>query len=158
MIGGIVTFFLFKPLLSRRPRPPEPMQLQRQDAEILFRFVEHVCAMIGAPPPKRIDVDLQVNASASLRRGWRSLVSNDLTLTIGLPLVAGLTARQFAGVLAHEFGHFTQKAGMRVYFLIGHVRFWFARVAHDRDRWDVWLDTNLKTSGWRARVVLRAAE
>jgi len=158
VIGGIVTFFLFKPLLSRRPRPPEPMQLQRQDAEILFRFVEHVCAMIGAPPPKRIDVDLQVNASASLRRGWRSLVSNDLTLTIGLPLVAGLTARQFAGVLAHEFGHFTQKAGMRVYFLIGHVRFWFARVAHDRDRWDVWLDTNLKTSGWRARVVLRAAE
>jgi len=29
-------------------------------------------------------------------------------LTIGLPLVAGLNLRQFAGVLAHEFGHFTQ--------------------------------------------------
>ncbi len=37
-----------------------------------------------------------------------SLWGNDLVLTIGLPLVAGLSAKEFAGILAHEFGHFTQ--------------------------------------------------
>ena len=29
--------------------------------------------MLGAPSPRRIDVDMEVNASASFRRGFRSL-------------------------------------------------------------------------------------
>ena len=57
--------------------------------------------------PKRIDLDCQLNAAASLRRGALSLFGNDLVLTIGLPLVAGLNVQQFAGVIGHEFGHFT---------------------------------------------------
>jgi Zn-dependent protease with chaperone function len=36
-----------------------------------------------------------------------------LVLVIGLPLAAGMSMRQVAGVLAHEFGHFAQGAGMR---------------------------------------------
>jgi Zn-dependent protease with chaperone function len=158
VVGGIVTFFLFKPLLSRPPKPPELLTLGREDAETLFQFVDRVCSMIGAPSPKTIEVDLQVNASASLRRGWRSFAANDLKLTIGLPLVAGMTVRQFAGVLAHEFGHFSQKAGMRVYFLIWNVRYWFTRVAYERDRWDLQLEQTLKTSGTRTRLVLSAAQ
>jgi hypothetical protein len=155
--GAIATFFLFKPLLSRSPKPDEPLELRREDAETLFAFVDGICAAIGALPPKRINVDLQVNASAGLRRGWLSMFSRDLTLTIGLPLVAGLTQRQFAGVLAHEFGHFTQTAGMRLYFLIVSVRVWFIRVAYERDRWDVWLDDTIQSSGWRLKAVLYSA-
>jgi hypothetical protein len=34
--------------------------------------------------------------------------SRELVLTIDLPLVAGLTLKQFTGVLAHEFGHFSR--------------------------------------------------
>jgi peptidase M48-like protein len=157
-VGGIVTFFLFKPLLSKPPKPPEAMELRREDAPMLFQFVDGVCGMIGAPPPKRIDIDLQVNASASLHRGFRSMASNDLTLTIGLPLAAGLTTRQFAGVLGHEFGHFTQWAGMRTYFLIWKVRYWFARVAYERDHWDLKLEQMIKTGDWRMRAVFRTAE
>jgi Zn-dependent protease with chaperone function len=71
-------------------------------------------------------LDLQVNASASFRRGFLSLFSRDLTLTIGLPLVAGLTVRQLGGVLAHEFGHFAQGAGMRLTFVVRSVNAWFA--------------------------------
>ena len=57
-------------------------------------------------------------------------------LTIGLPLAAGLNLRQFAGVLAHEFGHFAQGAGMRLTYIIRTVSCWFARVVYERDAWD----------------------
>jgi hypothetical protein len=57
-------------------------------------------------------------------------------LTIGLPLVAGLTLRQFTGVLAHEFGHFTQGFGMRLTFMIRSINFWFSCAVYERDVWD----------------------
>ena len=64
------------------------------------------------------------------------LFGNELVLTVGLPFVAGLTLKEFAGLLAHEFGHFTQASGMRVSLLIRMVNYWFARVVYERDAWD----------------------
>jgi len=95
---------------------------------------------VGAPKPKRIDVDCNVNASASFRRGILSMFSRDLVLTIGLPLVAGLSLREFGGVIAHELGHFSQGMGMRLTFLIRSIVAWFVRVVYQRDQWDDWLD------------------
>ena len=87
--------------------------------------------------PRRIDVDCQVNASASFRRGlWSMIVGNDLVLTIGLPSTAGISVEQFASMLAHEFGHFSQGMGMRMSFLVRTISFWFTRVVYDRDQWD----------------------
>jgi len=54
-----------------------------------------------------------LNAAAGFRRGAASFFGNDLVLTIGLPLVAGLSLREFAGVVAHELAHVTQKHGFR---------------------------------------------
>ncbi len=155
--GVVVTFFLLKPLLARAPPPVEILHLDRGSEPVLFAFVERVCEQLGAPVPTRIDIDLRVNASASLRHGWRSLFSNDLVLTIGLPFVAGLDVRQFGAVLAHEFGHFSQRVGMRLYFLITTIRVWFARVANDRDKWDADLESWRKKSGWRTKAVVNVA-
>lgn len=139
VIGSVLVIFMVKPLLARRPREAEPTSLKPDEEPALFAFVAAVCRAVGAPLPKRIDVDMHVNASASHRRGLLSLFGNDLVLTIGLPLVAGLSVEQFAGVLAHEFGHFTQGAGMGFGALIHRVNAWFARVVWQRDAWDVWL-------------------
>ncbi len=146
--GAILVFFLLKPLLARRPRPAQPLTVERKEAPGLFELVERLCDTVGAPRPVRIDVDVQVNASASLRRGVWSLFSQDLVLTVGLPLVNGLSLRQFTGVLAHEFGHFSQGAGMRFGYLIRVVAFWFAQVVFARDAWDLRLEHWAKSSRW----------
>lgn len=159
VIGAITTFFLFKPILARAQKPPENMRLTPDEQPELFEFVGRLCRCVGAPEPSAIDVDLQVNASAGLRRGVRSLFTNDLLLTIGLPLAQGLTLQQFAGVLAHEFGHFSQKAGIRSYFLIQSINRWFARVAYERDEWDLKLeDWRESSSSWRIKLVLWVAD
>src|SRR6185369_1001304 len=81
-----------------------------------------------------------------------------LVLTIGLPLVAGLDTRQLAGVLAHEFGHFTQGFGMRLTYIIRTINAWFARVAYERDAWDVWLEQcAAEADDWRVAIVVNLA-
>ncbi len=138
--GPIAVFFMFKPLLARPVRHERFRSVTRQNEPLLFAFVDQVCDVVGAPKPKRIDVDCEVNASAQFRRGMMSMLGNDLVLTIGLPLVAGMTLREFGGVLAHEFGHFAQGAGMRLTYLVRGIVHWFVRVVYQRDQWDEWLD------------------
>ena len=125
VVGALVVLFMIKPLFARRPKRSEPLEISRDDEPALFAFIDRICDLVCAPRPRRVLVDLQVNASASFRRGFLSLFGQDLTLTIGLPLVAGLNVRQFGGVLAHEFGHFAQGAGMRLTFVIRSVNAWF---------------------------------
>jgi len=135
--GSVVFFFLLKPLLARRPKRAQPLALNPSDNPLLYAFIAKVCDIVGAPAPKRIDMDCELNASASFRRGFRSMTGNDLVLTLGLPLVANLSTRELAGVIAHEFGHFTQGAGMRLSYIIISINNWFVRVAYERDAWDV---------------------
>ncbi|MEY4387330.1 MAG: Protease HtpX [Verrucomicrobiota bacterium] len=138
--GVVVTFFMFKPFLARRAPAAQPLALSPTAEPVLFALVRCICDAVGAPFPNRIDVDCQLNAAASFRRGLRSFFGNDLVLTVGMPLVAGMNARQFAGILAHEFGHFTQGFGMRLTYLIRTINAWFARIAYERDAWDATLE------------------
>ena len=136
IMGLALIVFMFKPLFSKPANHSGRRTIKPEEEPLLFEFVERICAAVNAPRPKRIDIDCNINASASFGRGLLSMVGNDLVLTLGMPLVAGLTMRQFGGVLAHEFGHFAQGAGMRLTYLIRSISFWFTRVVYERDAWD----------------------
>lgn len=134
--GAVVVALMLKPLFARPAREPKSRSLEPGAEPLLLAFVDRVCDAVGAPRPARIEVDCRVNASAHRDGGLLGVVGGKLVLTIGLPLAAGLSLRQFAGVLAHEFGHFSQRAGMRLYGLIMRINLWFARVVYERDAWD----------------------
>jgi hypothetical protein len=40
------------------------------------------------------------------------------------------------GILAHEFGHFSQGAGMRLTYFTRLIDFWFMRMVYQRDKFD----------------------
>ena len=147
LVGVPLIGFLLKPLLARpsRARRGRPINLDKEP--VLATFVDEIAAAVHAPKPRRIEVNCEVNASAGFGRGLFAMFGRNLTLTIGLPLVAGLSARQLAGVLAHEFGHFSQGAGMRVSYVVRSINAWFARVVFERDAWDEWLDEWKQESG-----------
>lgn len=140
LAGVVLIFFMIKPLFARRAARAHPLAMNPAYEPTLYAFIAKICDLVGAPMPKRIDLDCEINASASFRRGAASLFSNDLVLTIGVPLVGALDLREFAGVIAHEFGHFTQGFGMRLSYIVRNVNGWFARVVYQRDAWDVALD------------------
>jgi Zn-dependent protease with chaperone function len=139
-VGAIMILFMIKPLFAGAAREPRRRSVTMHSDPLLFDFVERICQLVGAPMPRRIDIDCDINASASFRRGWLSvLVGRDLVLTIGMPLAAGLSLQQFAGVLAHELGHFSQGTGMRLTYVIRSINRWFVRCVYERDSWDEWL-------------------
>ncbi|HUU85370.1 MAG TPA: M48 family metalloprotease [Phycisphaerae bacterium] len=155
VIGAVLLLFMIKPLFARQARREKRLSLVRDNEPILFSVVERLCETVGAPKPRRIDVDCDINASASFRRGLLSMLGSDLVLTIGVPLAAGLSLRQFVGVLAHEFGHFTQGLGMRLSYVIRTVDAWFARVVYERDAWDERLIELSETEGtWLTLILL----
>ena len=157
--GAVVVVFMIKPLFARRPRQAESLALNPAVEKTLFAFIARICDLVGAPMPARIDLDCNLNASARFRRGGISMLGNDLALTIGLPLVAGLNTRQLAGVIAHEFGHFTQGFGLRLSYVIRSVNGWFARVVYERDAWDVSLENAAaEADDWRISIVIGCAQ
>lgn len=157
IIGPIAILFMVKPLFARREEAEATLTLKDGEAPALKLFVHKICKAVGAPQPKEIEIDCQVNAAASFRRGWLSLFGQDLKLIVGLPLVAGMSLRSFGGVLAHEFGHFAQGAGMRLTFVIRNINAWFSRVVYERDRWDAWLEGTAKSVDLRIGIVLYLA-
>jgi predicted Zn finger-like uncharacterized protein len=134
--GSMVIALMLKPLFARPGRGPKRRVIEPGAEPLLYAFVDGVCASVGAPRPARVEVDCRVNASAHRDGALLGVLGGELVLTIGLPLVAGVALKTFAGVLAHEFGHFAQGAGMRLYGLIMRINLWFARVVHQRDEWD----------------------
>ena len=137
--GLILILFMLKPFLAKQTTHTRIRSLKRDKEPLLFEFIDRICHSIGSSTPTRIDLDCELNASASYGLGFRSMLGNQLILTIGLPLVAGLNTRQFAGILAHEFGHFAQGTGMRLTYLIRSVSLWLQRVVYQRDIADRWL-------------------
>jgi Zn-dependent protease with chaperone function len=137
LAGVLAVLFMIKPFFARSAQVERRRSLTPSGEPLLFAFVDRICDAVGSQRPRRIDVDCQVNAAASFRRGfWSMIVGGDMVLTIGLSLAAGMTIQQFGGVLAHEFGHFSQGVGMRMSYLIRTISFWFTRVVYDRDVWD----------------------
>jgi Zn-dependent protease with chaperone function len=156
VIGVILFFFLIKPLFARRSRRRKLRTLEFGEEPLLFALVTRVAQALGAPEPRRIDVDCQVNASASFGSLLGVLFGGDLVLTIGLPLVAGLSIQQLAGVVAHELGHFAQGTGLRVSFVVRSVNAWFSRLACERDDWDEALERGCAEGGQLAILLFLA--
>jgi Zn-dependent protease with chaperone function len=79
-----------------------------------------------------------------------------MVLTIGLPLVGGLTIPQLAGVIAHELGHFSQGAGTKVSFFVRSMNAWFYRIVYERDDWDEKLVRGIEREDRFALILLFA--
>ena len=153
--GVVAVFFMFKPVLARSPKRAEPVELNPAQHPRLYQFIAHLSDLLRVSMPRHVYLDCDLNASAAFRRGWLSLFGNDLALTVGLPLVAGLNTRQFASVVAHELGHCTQSLAMRLGYVIHRINRWFFRVVYERDTWDEALaDWSNSVQDWRLSLIV----
>ncbi|MCC7375735.1 MAG: M48 family metalloprotease [Verrucomicrobiales bacterium] len=139
-LGAMVLFFLIKPWFAPARTRSAPITLQRHAEPLLFSFIDMISDAVGAPRPSHVEVDCRPNASAGYRRGFAGFFVSDFRLTLGLPLVCQLNARQLAGVLAHELGHFRQRVGFRASYMIRAINHGLGRVTRERDEWDLALE------------------
>lgn len=122
--------------------------LNPKEEPLIYYFVDQICKSINSPTPKRINITPEPNASASFRNGLPSIIrGDDLVLTIGLPLITTLNVQQLGGIVAHECGHFSQRFGFRLHYIIYSINNWFARVVYERGAFEVWVKNELSKAG-----------
>ncbi|MDN3265109.1 M48 family metalloprotease [Streptomyces sp. CSDS2] len=111
---GFVTVLLAIPvvrgmLMLRTPKGEDPPGLPVTDTDEprLWALVRELAAAAGTRAPDRLLLTGEVNASVSEEPRLLGLLPGPRRLTLGVPLLTGLTEAQLRSVLAHEFGHFT---------------------------------------------------
>ncbi len=152
LAGAMLLVFLLRPLFASRPPPNEGLKLDVEKEAAFVSGVHALCRAIGVSPPIEIRLSWDANASVHFRTRWLSFFTGHKVLTIGMSLVGGLNARQFVGVLAHEFGHFAQRFGMICSFTVNSVNAWLEYRAYGEDSWDrklhEWSDQASEKEGW----------
>lgn len=142
-IGSTIMFFLFtlKFLFkSNKYKNPTDVVLKKEEHPKLFDFIQQLCKETGAPLPKKVIVNEQINAAVFYDNPILSMfLPVRKNLLIGLGLVNSLNLSEFKAVLAHEFGHFAQRS-----MKLGSYVYMANRIIHDmvynRDKWDETLD------------------
>lgn len=138
--GALWVFSLLRPLMYFGGRSEERTGLSREDEPVLFAFTDRLADVVGSPRPDVINLSLDVNASASFRTAWFGLQRKQFCLTLGIPLLAGMSLNQVAGVIAHEFGHFSQTGSIFLDRTIRRINFWFAHAVYARSDIDEYID------------------
>jgi Zn-dependent protease with chaperone function len=161
LLCGFLAVFMVKPLfLLRRGGNPDDLEITAAEQPRLFEFLHRLADETGAQRPHRVVLAPDVNAAVFYDLSLLNfLLPTRKNLMVGLGLVNALTLGEFKAVLAHEFGHFTQRSmavGNWVYVsrqLAGHI------VAR-RDALDHLLshlsggDLRIAWIGWTLRLIV----
>lgn len=131
--GGMLVFSMIAPIFTRSEKDDFGVTVTPSEAPVLHSFVAKLAETVGSPKPVEIRLILSPNAVASYRGGLWGLLSKQLVLTMGTPLLAGMTTQQIAGVIAHELGHFSQGGGMLLNRFVMMMTRWFAQAAFSQE-------------------------
>ena len=94
----------------QRVSAPDAMEVTASDQPRLFEYLNRLADEAGAPRPARVFLSARVNAAMFYDLSILNLIfPSRKNLEIGLALVNVLTLSEIKAVLAHEFGHFSQR-------------------------------------------------
>jgi Zn-dependent protease with chaperone function len=111
-VGIMIFVFLIKFLfaVSKYDRSGI-IEITEQDQPKLFAFIRKLTNDTQTPFPKKIFISPDVNACVFYDSGfWSMFLPVKKNLQIGLGLVNSVNISEFKAVMAHEFGHFSQRS------------------------------------------------
>lgn len=119
--------------LWMRPMAPEGIPVDAAQAPRLFELIDKLHRRTGAPRPDRVLIDGDLNAAVWQQPRLGLLGWHRNHLVVGLPLMLGLSTKQFAAVIAHEFGHLRGSHGKLGQWIYRTRRSWYL-LAEARER------------------------
>ncbi|MDI9880017.1 M48 family metallopeptidase [Flectobacillus longus] len=120
-IGVVVLIFLIKFIFIRNTTNLDRYtEITKNEQPQLFALLDEIVQKVGTSFPKKVYLTAEVNASVFYDSSFLSMfLPIKKNLQIGLGLMNSLTQDELKAVLAHEFGHFSQKSmkiGSYVYY------------------------------------------
>ena len=126
--GVMILVFLVKFLFSQsKTDESDSIEITAADQPRLFEFIHSIAAETGTPTPRKIFISHDVNACVFYNSSfWSMFLPVRKNLKIGLGVVNCLNVSEFKAVIAHEFGHFSQRS-----MKVGSYTYLVNRIIHD---------------------------
>jgi Zn-dependent protease with chaperone function len=111
-VGFLILFFLIKFIFKKHVVDRSHLiEITREDEPKLFACIEDIVKDVQTDFPKKVYLSSNVNASVFYDSSfWSMFFPIKKNLQIGLGLVNVVNVSEFKAILAHEFGHFSQKS------------------------------------------------
>lgn len=149
--GFMLLFFLIKFLFTSNKVDRSGMiEITEKDQPKLFQFVRTTAQATQAPFPKRIYLTSDVNASVFYDSNfWSMIFPVQKNLVIGLGLVNCVNISEFKAILAHEFGHFSQRT-MKIGSYVYNVNHVIYNMLYENEGYNTLLERWANLSGYFA--------
>jgi Zn-dependent protease with chaperone function len=111
-VGISVIVFLFKFIFAvAKDENSRRVAVTEEEQPRLFAFIRRLTEETQTPFPQKIYISPDVNACVFYNSSfWSMFLPVRKNLEIGLGLVNSINISEFKAVMAHEFGHFSQKS------------------------------------------------
>lgn len=141
-MGFMIFFFLIKFIFSSPKKVDRShlTEITEQDQPALFAMIREIVEEVQTNFPKKIYLSSEVNASVFYDSNfWSMFFPVRKNLQIGLGLMNSVTALELKAILAHEFGHFSQRS-MKVGSYVYNVNKVIYNMLYDNDNYAATLD------------------
>lgn len=158
-LGFFILAFLFKFIFKKHKIDRSHLtEITEQTEPKLFRFISDIVKEVETDFPKKIYLSTDVNASVFYDSSfWSMFFPIKKNLQIGLGLVNTITAQEFKAIMAHEFGHFSQRS-MKVGSYVYNVNQVIFNMLYDNESFDKMIQKWANTSGYFSIFVLIAVK
>ena len=148
-VGFFIVFFMVKFIFKKNETDYSGFtEIDINEEPELKKMIEELVNEIGTDFPKRIYLSHEVNASVFYNSSfWSMFLPVKKNLHIGLGLVNSTTVSEFKGILAHEFGHFSQKS-MKVGSFVYNVNKIIFNILYDNEGYNKAVNTWSSVSGY----------
>ena len=147
-LGLMFLAFLLKFVFSvQKDSNDNRVEITKEEHPQLFEFINQLVTEVKSPSPKKVFIVPNVNAAVFYNSSfWSMFFPVRKNLEIGLGLVNSLNMSEFKAVLAHEFGHFSQRS-MKIGSYVYTVNRAIYNMVYEYDSWDKLLDQWIASGG-----------
>jgi Zn-dependent protease with chaperone function len=146
-VGIFIFIFLVKFIFSSFKNDESSLiEINRIHEPDLFKLIDEVVENVGTARPKKVFLSPEVNAFVNYNSTfWSMFLPVKKNLTIGLGLINTTSVIELKGILAHEFGHFSQRS-MKIGSYVNQANKMIHSTLYDNEGFDSTLNTFASTN------------
>lgn len=158
-LGIMIFIFLIKFLFKEHEIDKSHLkEVYREEYPELFNFIEEIALEAKTRFPKKIYLSRDVNAAVFYNSSfWSMFFPIRKNLQIGLGLINTVTEQELKAIIAHEFGHFSQRS-MSVGSYVYNVNEVIFNMLYDNDSFDQNIQAWANISGYFSIFVIIAVK
>lgn len=141
-MGLFIFFFLIKFIFSPAIKIDRSqfLEIKKEQQPALFELIHETVGEVKTNFPKKVYLTADINASVFYDATfWSMFFPVRKNLMIGIGLMNSVSTIELKAILAHEFGHFSQRS-MKLGSYVFHVNKVIYNLLHENDSYASWLN------------------